>query len=98
MILLIAMLNGRTPQSMKTIVWGNRLVTDIGSRLWVPNLINYNINYLSDFVNSKGEVMSYKEICVKTLAHSWHVISKREYVDLKMAIQRFNCINIPQKT
>ena len=92
------MLNGRTPQSMKTIVWGNRFVTDIGSRLWVPNLINYNINYLSDFVNSKGEVMSYKEICVKTLAHSWHVISKREYVDLKMAIQRFNCINIPQKT
>ena len=78
-------------------VWGNRLVTDIGSRLWVPKLINYNINYLSDFVNSEGEVMSYKEFCVKTLAHSWHVISKREYVDLKMAIRRFNCINIYQK-
>ena len=41
--------------------------------------------------------MSYKEFCVKTLAHSWHVISKREFVDLKMAIHRFNCINIPQK-
>ena len=41
--------------------------------------------------------MSYKEFCVKKLAHSWHVISKREYVDLKMAIRRFNCINIPQK-
>ena len=41
--------------------------------------------------------MSYKEFCVKTLAHSWHVISKREYVDLEMAIRRFNCINIPQK-
>ena len=73
MILLIAMLNGRTPQPMSiknvlTIsVWGNRLITDIGSILWVPNLINYNIDYLSDFVNLEGEVMSYKELCVKTL-------------------------------
>ena len=63
----------------------------------VPNLNNYNINYLSDFVNSEAEVISYKEFCVKTQAHSWHVMSKREYVDLKMVIRRFNCINIPQK-
>ena len=100
MILLIAMLNTSANVNENCInhcVWGNKLVTDIGSTLWVPYLIIYNINYLSDFVNSDGEVMSYKEFCVKTLAHSWHVISKREYVDLKMAIRRFNCINIPQK-
>ena len=41
--------------------------------------------------------MSHKDFCVKTLAHSWHVISKRVCVDLKMAIRRFNCMNIPQK-
>ena len=32
-------------------------ITDIGSKLWVPKLINYNIVYLSDFVNKQGEVI-----------------------------------------
>ena len=78
-------------------IWGNNLITDIGSKLWFPKLIDYNINYLSDFVNTEGEVMTYKEFCSKTLDHCWHIISKREYVNLKMAIRRFNIPNIPQR-
>ena len=44
-------------------IWENGLITDIGSKLWVPKLINYNIVYLSDFVNKQGEVMTYQEFC-----------------------------------
>ena len=78
-------------------IWDNCSITDIGSKLWVPQLIDNNINYLSEFVNSEGKVMSYKEFCTITLDRCWHLISKREYVDLKMAIRRFNNPSIPQK-
>ena len=70
-------------------IWGNRAITDIGSQLWVPSLINVNINYLSEFVNDTGEVMSYSDFCTKTLYRSWHIITNRQYVDIKMAIRSF---------
>ena len=78
-------------------IWSNKFITDIGSKLWLPKLINNNINYLSDFVNEDGEVMSYKEFCIKTLDRCWHIISKREYVDIKMAIRMFSSTTISQK-
>ena len=78
-------------------IWGNSLITDIGRKLWLPKLIDYDINYLSDFVNSDGEVMSYQEFCKESLNHCWHIINKREYVDIKMAIRRFHNYDFPQK-
>ena len=71
-------------------IWGNKAITDIGSKLWVPSLIDVNVNYLSEFVNDTGEVMSYSEFCTKTLSRSWHIITNRQYVDIKMAIRSFS--------
>ena len=78
-------------------IWENGLITDIGSKLWVPKLINYNIVYLSDFVNKQGEVMTYQEFCIETLDRCWHIISKSEYVNLRMAIRSFLDPNIPHR-
>ena len=74
-----------------------RSITDIGRKLWVAQLIDNNINYISEFVNLEGKVMSYKEFCTHTLDHCGWLITKREYVDLKMALRRFNNPSIPQK-
>ena len=78
-------------------IWGNSRITDIGSKLWVTKLIDNNINYISEFVNTGGEIMSYEEFCVHTLDRCWNIISKREYVDLKMAIRRFSNPTNPLK-
>ena len=78
-------------------IWGNFRIKDIGSKLWVTKLIDNNINYISEFVNKSGEVMSYEEFCVLTLDRCWKIISKREYLDLKMAIRRFSNPNNPLK-
>ena len=78
-------------------IWGNRAITDIGSQLWVPSLINVNINYLSEFVNDTGEVMSYSDFCTKTLFRSRHIITNRQYVDIKMAIRSFGDPQTPTR-
>ena len=41
--------------------------------------------------------MSYKEFCKTTLRGSWHIITKREYVDIKMSLRRFNTPHVPQR-
>ena len=68
-------------------IWGNSSIREMGSKLWLTKLIDNNINYISEFVNSEGEVMSYHEFCTVTLDRCWHIITKRDYVDLKMAIR-----------
>ena len=78
-------------------VWGNSSITDIGSKLWNLKLIDNNINYLTEFVNKEGEVMSYKEFCCTSLLGNRHIITNREYVDLKMAIRRFSNSNVPHR-
>ena len=78
-------------------VWGNQNIKDIGSKLWLPKLIDNNVNYLSDFVNEEGGVYSYREFCANTLDRCSHIISKREYLDIKMSIRRFNNTSISQK-
>ena len=78
-------------------VWGNSAITDIGSKLWVPKLVTYNIMYLSDFVNSEGNVMTYREFCTTTLAGCWHVVTNSEYVNVKMAIRRYSVPTIAHK-
>ena len=77
-------------------VWGNNLITDIGSKLWSTKLINCNVNYLSDFLDN-GNVMSYENFCRITLNRTYNIISSREYVDIKMAIRRFCNSNVPQR-
>ena len=76
-------------------IWGNENITDIGSKLWVAKLVDNNINYLSEFVNNEGEVKSYKDFCITSLDRCWNIISNREYVDIKMAIRRFNKPSCP---
>ena len=78
-------------------IWGNKAITDIGSQLWVPSLINVNINYLSEFVNDAGEVMSYSEFCTNSLSRSWHIVTNRQYVDIKMAIRSFSDPHTPTR-
>ena len=78
-------------------IWGNSSIRDIGSKLWLTKLIDNNVNYISEFVNSEGEVMSYHEFCTVTLDRCWHIITKRDYVNLKMAIRSFSKVNIPQR-
>ena len=79
-------------------IWGNKSIKDIGSKLWNPRLIEYNINYLTDFINNEGEVLSYDDFCVSTLSRRRDLITNREYVDIKMSIRRFSNPNSPQHT
>ncbi len=71
-------------------IWGNKDILDPSSKLWHTKLINYNIIYLSEFVNDDGTIMSYRDFCTTTLSGSWHVISATEYVNIRMAIRRFH--------
>ena len=87
----------QTQSCINHCIWGNSLIKDIGSKMWNIALINYNINYLTDFVNCEGEVMSYKEFCRTTLSGCRHIITNREYVDIKMAIRRFSNPDVPQR-
>ena len=41
--------------------------------------------------------MSYDNFCINSLNRCWHMISKREYVDLKMAIRKFSNCSLPQR-
>ena len=54
-----------TKKCINHCIWGNNLITDIGSKLWLSNLIECNVNYLTDFVDSNGSVLSYEEFCKK---------------------------------
>ena len=71
-------------------VWGNKHITDIGSKLWQSKLIECNVNYISDFVDEKGYILTYDDFCIKTLNRSFNIITSREYVDIKMAIRRYD--------
>ena len=71
-------------------IWGNNLIRDIGSKMWNISLIDNDLNYLTDFINAEGEVMSYRDFCMTTLSGCWHIITNKEYVDIKMALRRFN--------
>ena len=78
------------------VVWSNKKITDIGSRLWNGELISRKIYYISDFINVDYSIMTYDEFRVK-----WNIdrsnLSSREYVDIKMAIRNFNCSYLPER-
>ena len=58
--------------------------------MWNENLISRGILYISDFLAPDKSIMNYDQFREK-----WNLeiteISARQYVDLKMAIRRFNC-------
>ena len=69
-------------------IWGNNMITDIGSRLWNQALIDKNILYISQFLTENGEVMTYHQFKSK-----WNIseLTSLDYVNIKMAIRRFDC-------
>ena len=77
--------------SVNHCIWSHKNITDIGARLWNENLIRLNILYISDFITDDYmEVLSYPDFLNK-----WKldriVITSQNYVDIKMAIRRYNC-------
>ena len=75
--------------SVNHCVWGNKLITDIGAKLFNHYLISKNILYLSDFVDLAGEVLSY-EVFIALNHISNHELPSSEYLKIKMAIRRYN--------
>ena len=60
-------------------------------------LIKFEILYLSDFSNSNGSVMTYDGLCGAKLGGARHVVSPREFGNIRIAIRRFANTMIPQK-
>jgi hypothetical protein len=77
-------------------VWGNPKITDIGSKMWNEALIQRGIIYLSDFMGSDFEILSYNEFRQK---HSIQLssLTATQYVSIKLAIRRFNNPNCANK-
>ncbi len=78
-------------------VWGNSKIKDLSTKLWHNRLIEYNVLYLSDFINDDGSVMVYREFITKTLAGAWQVISKTKYASIRTAIRMFSNPNVSAK-
>ena len=78
------------------IVWANKEITDIGSQMWNETLISRGIKYISDFLAPGNSVMTYDQF-----RENWNLsiseISRKQYVDVKMAIRRFNCPTIASR-
>lgn len=70
-------------------IWGNSIITGKGNTLWNAALINRRVAYLSDFVNADGEILSYVEFRYKHNVRPCN-FSKSDYVNIKLAIRRYN--------
>ena len=73
-------------------IWANKQITDIGSKMWNPALIDRGILYLSHFLSDEGRLLSFDQFKRK-----WRLledyISSTQYASIKLAIRRFNCTN-----
>ena len=78
-------------------IWKNAAIKDLHTELWNERLIKYGILYLSDFINSDGSVMTYGEFCGAKLGGARHVVSPREFGNIRMAIRGFANPMIPHK-
>lgn len=87
----------RTGGSVNYCVWGNSLITDVGTRLWNINLINRGVLYITDFLDVSLSIYSYSEFLIK-----WGLgvndISSMQYVNIKMALRRYDCPSISSKS
>ena len=77
-------------------VWKNKCITDVGRKLWNVLLIERNILYVSDFLTENFSVMSYNDFRVKW-GLSTSDISSLTYVNIKMALRRYDCPTVPVK-
>ena len=83
--------------SVNHCVWNNRLITDVGAKLMNENLISKSIMYLSDFLSEEKSVLDYSSFLVR-----WNLTSSDitpiQYVNIKMAIRRYDCPSINSKS
>ena len=84
--------------SVNHCIWSHKNITDVGARLWNDNLIRRNIMYISDFITDDYmTVLPYSDFLNK-----WNLdrndITSHNYVNIKMAIRRYNCPTVPGKS
>ena len=83
--------------SVNYCVWANRLITDVGAKLWNKTLIDKGFMYISDFLTEDKSIMTYEQFReAKNL--SILEISSSDYVKIKMAIRRYDCPTIITKS
>ena len=70
-------------------VWGNKAITDVGSRFWNDQLINRDILYLSQFLDNHDRILSYNQFKRRYNINS-NIISSNDYVAIKLGIRRFD--------
>lgn len=71
-------------------VWGNAVVTGRGTNtLWNNVLIGRRVMYLTDFIDTEGNLLSYDEFRYKhnIILSSF---STNEYVSIKLSLRRYN--------
>ena len=78
-------------------VWANTSITDVGAKLWNDSLIRRGVYYLDQFLADDMSILPYGNLLEK-----WDLtqeeLSKNRYVDIKMAIRRFDCPSNPLKS
>ena len=83
--------------SINHCVWANPNITDVGAKLWNDTLIGKGVKYLHHFLTEEGTILSYRDFLIK-----WDLnpsdFSSNRYVDIKMAIRRYDCPSVPQKS
>jgi hypothetical protein len=79
--------------SINHCVWENKLITDIGAKLWNEVLINKGIHYISDFLDTNNQILDYLGFLRRHNIRQNDVPASR-YLVIKMAIRRFNCPSV----
>ena len=76
--------------SVNHCVWGNERITDIGAKLWNDKLISRGVMYITDFLSDSYSILNYNDFLTK-----WGLtgadVSANTYVNIKMAIRRYDC-------
>ena len=83
--------------SINHCIWGNHLITDIGAKLWNDYLINRGLLYLSDFLSEDNQVLNYNSFISKHHI-STRTITPSIYLNIKMAIRRYDCPAVTSKS
>lgn len=83
--------------SINHCVWGNPKITDVGAKLWEDCLIRKGVYYLDQFLTENRSIYSYNDLLAR-----WDLnpsdLSKNRYVNIKMAIRRYDCPSVPSKS
>ena len=83
--------------SINHCIWANKNITDVGTKLWDECLISKGIFYLDHFLAEDRSILSYTD-----LLERWGLntsdFSKNRYVNIKMAIRRYDCPSVSLKS